>query len=70
MDWYEDDEMMRQWEEVHQCVSFCPVLHRVVMAVASACGMCRWYSSTQRLRKKCLFDRQRTCERTRPSGDS
>ena len=48
----------------------CPVLHRVVMAVASASGMCRWRSSTQRLRKMCLFDRQRTCERTRPSGDS
>ena len=37
---------------------------------SSACGMCRWHSSTQRLRKKCLFDRQRTCERTRPSGAS
>ena len=49
---------------------FCPVLHCVVMAVASTCGMCRWHSSTQQLRKKCLFDRQRTCEKTRPSGDS
>ena len=54
---------------LQQCVSFCPVLHRVVMAVASACGMCRWHSSKERLGKKCLFDRQRTCERTRPSGE-
>ena len=40
------------------------------LGVASACGMCRWHSSTQRLRKECSFDRQRTCERTRSSGDS
>ena len=60
---------LRPHHHLQQCVSFSPVLHRVVMAVASACGMCRWHSSTHRLRKKCLFDRQ-TCERTRPSGDS
>ena len=60
---------LRPHHHLQQCVSFCPMLHRVVMAVASARGMCRWHSSTQQLRKKCLFDRQRTCERTRPSGD-
>ena len=61
---------LRPQHHLQQCVSLCPVLHRVVVAVASACGMCRWHSSTQRLRMKCLFDRQRTCARTRPSGDS
>ena len=61
---------LRPHHHLQQCVSFCPVLHRVVMAVASACRMCRWHSFTQRLRNKCLFDRQRTCERTGPSGDT
>ena len=37
---------------LQQCVSFCPVLHRVVMAAASDCGMCRWHSSTQRLKEE------------------
>ena len=45
-------------------------LHRVVMAVVWACGMCLWHSSLRRLRTKCLSVHQRTCGRTRPSGNS
>ena len=59
-----------QHHHLQQCVSFCPVLHCVVWALPRTCGNCRWHTSTQRLRKDCSFDRQRTCERTRSSGDS